>query len=155
MPPSTTTLTREALLKLYRAGDNNAQVAAFLGITVSELVTLLGNFEQDCPGFMNVIEQSKHYRSAIAKHNTLAQLEEGDVRLSQWELERTDPQYSPKNFQIPVTLDVALSPEERQALLSKFPSLALEDSTHKNTSLLLDVEKTVPDTDADTVPSRN
>lgn len=132
--PEVEVATSERLIRYYRANMKPVEVAARMGLTLDGLAQLEGSIMQDEHDYSKKVENAKHYKKAIAKEDILIALEKGDTRLAQWVLERTDDEYNPKtNVSVSVKDAKQFTDEEREKLLSMFPSLIQQSDAPADT----------------------
>lgn len=92
--------TRHAFEHSLVAGASRIEACTMAGISFTALRTYIKKH----PEYEQKIQDLRKYRRLKAKLNTFAALEAGDVKVSQWELEKTDPEYQKQSSDVNINV---------------------------------------------------
>lgn len=118
--------SKSKLIELLRAGCADEEIAGELSLTLNEYNTFIGKILQDDPDFVSRSISLRRSKHAKAKLNIAAKILEGDVAVSEWDLEKTHPDYNPKKSLRVELPDVALTPEEKMKAAALFDNEATD-----------------------------
>ena len=103
------------LVDLWKMGLSNSQAAAEVGVT-SALISYWAN---NYPEFKELRDMCYAETNALARKNIHKSIKKGSVETSKWFLERTDPEFSKKDQNAPVQVNI-ISVADRENELKKF-----------------------------------